>query len=412
VPFLAPFRRHPQDRHEGRDNAPANHVAPSVISAIDDAMGAANLDGARAALEGLEREQLRALFAQTGSTRLARLIFSIYFNVNITPPPNNKAGFREWSIRGLRRAFQVLDALPREDLLHENWKHMFRTRELAGGSYDWNNGVLVINYREPFVSTRLDVLHVLTQGRRSRGPLRRRSILFDVTTRHEAGHVLDDREGYSTKYNPAGWRGENASAVIDILWAACKHEKDVTDEADQEAVKDLLFYGVLAGRPRNRKDVETRINLHLNGAKTYTYGDQLLTNGRTVKYWAKKIAALDISGRLIAAQTETWRRGDGGAGLGLLVGDRIYLSDEDGWKSYLAAARARGVSDYQFKSQKEWFAEAYAAYYEPKKRHGVNVLESVDPETSEFIRTRVIPDQVPPRDARLGDYDDDDDDDD
>lgn len=46
---------------------------------------------------------------------------------------------------------------------------------------------------------------------------------------------------------------------------------------------------------------------------------------------------------------------------------RIFMLDEYGkWCSYLKSARGQAVSNYQFASKEEWFAEAFAAYYGPK----------------------------------------------
>lgn len=45
---------------------------------------------------------------------------------------------------------------------------------------------------------------------------------------------------------------------------------------------------------------------------------------------------------------------------------RIFQKDEyDVWCSYLKSARQHAVSNYQFASAEEWFAEAYAAYFNP-----------------------------------------------
>jgi len=45
------------------------------------------------------------------------------------------------------------------------------------------------------------------------------------------------------------------------------------------------------------------------------------------------------------------------------VGDHVYRKGSEGWQRYDADARDRKVSNYQFKSPGEWFAEAYAAYF-------------------------------------------------
>ena len=55
-----------------------------------------------------------------------------------------------------------------------------------------------------------------------------------------------------------------------------------------------------------------------------------------------------------------------GSSPGVTIGGRIYQESYAGtWTSYASEARARKVSLYQFRAPGEWFAEAYAAYYEP-----------------------------------------------
>ena len=43
-----------------------------------------------------------------------------------------------------------------------------------------------------------------------------------------------------------------------------------------------------------------------------------------------------------------------------------------GWASYATESRDRSVSKYQFRAPQEWFAEAYATYYEPGMKSGGN----------------------------------------
>ena len=60
--------------------------------------------------------------------------------------------------------------------------------------------------------------------------------------------------------------------------------------------------------------------------------------------------------------------------------------------SYDFSARLRQVSDYQFVSPSEWFAEAYTAYYEPVDEktevRGAHLQER-DPVTWKFLATTV-----------------------
>ncbi|MFI6876248.1 hypothetical protein ACIBL6_22735 [Streptomyces sp. NPDC050400] len=74
---------------------------------------------------------------------------------------------------------------------------------------------------------------------------------------------------------------------------------------------------------------------------------------------------LDEIGRFARmAVAQPWTFNDGGGDV-LRVGSRAYHVDHYGdWVSYLHAERENhALSNYQFSSPKEWFAETYAAYY-------------------------------------------------
>jgi hypothetical protein len=47
------------------------------------------------------------------------------------------------------------------------------------------------------------------------------------------------------------------------------------------------------------------------------------------------------------------------------IGGRVYFEsyDDGRWASYDYAARAQGISGYQFRAAPEWFAELYAAHF-------------------------------------------------
>ena len=54
-------------------------------------------------------------------------------------------------------------------------------------------------------------------------------------------------------------------------------------------------------------------------------------------------------------------------------------------------ARARKVSQYQFRAPSEWFAEAYAAYYQPKSDGTCDhsTLGTIDPDTKDWFDANV-----------------------
>ncbi|MEM7536179.1 MAG: hypothetical protein AAF639_28610 [Chloroflexota bacterium] len=56
---------------------------------------------------------------------------------------------------------------------------------------------------------------------------------------------------------------------------------------------------------------------------------------------------------------------------------RVYQKDQySSWVSYLKSARRHFLSRYQFSSPQEWFAEAYAAYFDPYEDAPFNQLNN------------------------------------
>ncbi|WP_438306686.1 toxin glutamine deamidase domain-containing protein (plasmid) [Streptomyces sp. HUAS TT11] len=92
------------------------------------------------------------------------------------------------------------------------------------------------------------------------------------------------------------------------------------------------------------------------------------------------------------AQAQPWTLLDGGGDV-LDIGGRMYQVSRDGqWVSYLRAERTNhSVSNYQFSSPSEWFAEAYAAFYgthpEPRARLNPEVRAYFGRELPEYFRS-------------------------
>ena len=79
--------------------------------------------------------------------------------------------------------------------------------------------------------------------------------------------------------------------------------------------------------------------------------------------WNKRREAALIWCKTIRADNGIWWKG--AICQRVAIGGRVYQeSYADGrWRSYLLAARSRGISGYQFRAPAEWFAELYAAYF-------------------------------------------------
>lgn len=79
----------------------------------------------------------------------------------------------------------------------------------------------------------------------------------------------------------------------------------------------------------------------------------------------KAHAAVDWCGAILDVPKEMWQKYKTDPAR-FKAGNRVYFKDRNNWRSYALAARSVGVSQYQFKSPAEWFAELYAALHTGK----------------------------------------------
>ena len=92
-------------------------------------------------------------------------------------------------------------------------------------------------------------------------------------------------------------------------------------------------------------------------------------------------------GALKTGLATPWYNATGG---GPHVGTHIYQeSYANSWNRYEHTARARKMSLYQFRGPRDWFAESYAAYYEPDKRGRGAVLADKDANTKVYFDNHV-----------------------
>lgn len=317
---------------------------------------AAHPDDQRDALLGLMFDSTPDEEAET----LARLVWArFHLRVGADRDPSDGKG-RRWEARGLRRLWRVLAALPPADIEdNERLRRLARFDVDAGAQASGNYGarVAAIGY-DP--ATLEQAERSFAQGPPSRqlDPLYGVNA-FDETVRHEVGHAVDVRLGIMDRHGaePAfgGWRayGKDVLAVARAMAeAAAGPIHGWAEAAERERLIAWL------ARRLERGDA-ARLDEALGEL-------EFLDEERRARLRAD--AALRAAA-CCKADDEPWMRGDLDGGVAL--GGRIFQESYAGyWYSYDHAARARKVSLYQFRAPAEWFAEAYAAYWEPPREPG------------------------------------------
>jgi hypothetical protein len=281
----------------------------------------------------------------------------------------------DWDAAGLRRAWNVLESLPAVHLGGSNPSLAKLVRQQgtpgasAGGYYQAGENKASIAY-DP---AKLDAANrAADPGDPLYGVNR-----FDKVVRHEIGHSVDQQTGASAKYcigNPDGgdWKEHGAgSGLAALMVKASNGAIEQWKDADQKkAIVDCLQNAIDNDSPLTLADL-TALPFWAKLSKA----DQ-----DSIKH-DKVCTALQVH---FAAQSP-WYNSAIGFGIALADG-RVYQESYEGdWTSYDASARARKVSQYQFRAPGEWFAEAYATYYEPNAGGHGALLAPVDPKTKQWL---------------------------
>ncbi|WP_069465193.1 M91 family zinc metallopeptidase [Actinacidiphila rubida] len=183
--------------------------------------------------------------------------------------------------------------------------------------------------------------------------------LLEWTVRHEVGHSVAEHRAWfwALRQQTAfgGWRvhtpvdGRVDEVADDVLRMADLEDKADVPDDEGRTLADVLARELVPSRLRDEPE-------RLAGlARSFPGADEALRAGleRVVTF-----------ARVALAQP--WTLDDGGAAT-QTIGLRVYHIDQEGsWVSYLRRERERhAVSNYQFSTPDEWFAEAYAAYFDP-----------------------------------------------
>ncbi|HWU87717.1 MAG TPA: hypothetical protein VN253_10605 [Kofleriaceae bacterium] len=326
-------------------------------------------------------EVLRRCFDATPTGEVDTLCrwTALRFDLAVTSTSDSSGA--PWDKRGLRRCWDVLQMLPAAHVA-DNKDLKSLTRYRSGSVEGWasDDGEAAIGYGS---SNNIDTLNETGDFTDAKDPLRGKN-MFDATVRHEIGHRVDAGVGgpaYTASDNGGGWKTWDGSHGMAerIVTASGGKISSWSDATEKKAIVACL-QGVIDDRVPN--EINTRLAAlsfvakHATDAAQQTKLDDIKGD--------HAVSAL----RVAFSHQAPWDLPTGGVKLG----DRIFQESYDWpqWVSYKQDSRAKKFSRYQFRAPGEWFAEAYATYYQPPGDKGA-LMKGLDDTTKTWFDAHVDP---------------------
>lgn len=222
--------------------------------------------------------------------------------------------------------------------------------------------------------------------------------LLQNTIRHEVGHAVDEKirweENESGEEKFGSWKKhydyDGAQDVVSAMLARAGLGDHLDDQVSPG--KTLPFY--LSRFVRGTKDAEDASANRPTSENLTAFLDK--TKHSLLDKWMNanpgtrdKMATFVESMRVAVAQA--WTMSDGGGDRVLADGRMYHMDHYENWVSYSAEARTHALSNYQFSTPSEWFAEAYTAYYNPEDSEPRSQLI---PEVREWFEEQLGPPQA------------------
>lgn len=321
---------------------------------------------------------LRVLFNATPAGEVQTLCnwAALRFNLKVAESTDDKGA--PWDKPGLTRVWDVLQALPPEHVeSNGDLKSLTRYRTTGGiGGWASSTGEAAIGYGD---TTNLAGQTNASQAGDPLNGVNR----FDKVVRHEVGHRVDARVGgpaYTATDAGGGWQRYDKGSVASSMVAASAGKISTWGNADQKAAIIACLQGIV--NDRKPAEIDKRLE-RLDFVKDHATDAAQATLLADIK---SDPAVTQLS-QCFENQSPWYDLATGGTPLGGKIFQESYTNN---WTSYKEAARARKVSQYQFRAPEEWFAEAYAAYYEPPGAKGA-LLAGRDDTTKTWFDTNVDP---------------------
>lgn len=217
--------------------------------------------------------------------------------------------------------------------------------------------------------------------------------LMPYTIRHEMGHAIDHKIGFTKNRGRlkqfGGWiqhGGDQSEAGL---------------HGDPQADQVVQHFMAMVGLPQQHlkapdrmfTSVKDMLEMVKMGTPLPNDLDRYVDSGNNTAISGDTVQKMRQAERkIIKARNSPWMLTDGGAGDLEHNGRVVHLDHYNTWVSYDAEARrSHGVSNYQFSSPGEWFAEAYAVYYEPEQSVGDRGRARLNETTKSWMRKNLGP---------------------
>lgn len=302
--------------------------------------------------------------APTSPIDILKAATEIRYDVTVGPSSLSGRKGIAWDGKKLRDTYLALDHLPDAHVARN--KMLTRFGQFSEPSRKLSNG------------TKVTTTGVYSRGKKELASNVKEEGDISSTLIHETGHAVDAEMGWSKGPEPAnpargGWKeySSHNSCATDMVG-----DSGGMIKTGLSATQRTDVVGEMAKAMTNRSAATLKRDIR---AKSWFSGLAKNTQRSVLEDNALKAIPIGL-------QSPWFTATDGGEHLG----DHVYQeSYTPTWVRYRHEARKRLVAKYQFRDSGEWFAECYAAYYDPNNKVKGERLNKADPSTKVYFDTHV-----------------------
>lgn len=325
---------------------------------------------------------LQVMFSNTPDAEYDTLekLFEVRFNVSVGQTKSPSKTGKDFDAKGLKRCWTLLVDLPPKHVEGNAWLEHW-TRYEGGGA---GSGFYSSSRKESSIAYDPTKMNKENKAADPGDPLYD-VVRFNKVVRHEVGHAVDKKLGASDTYcigNAAGGNWEKHGAVTDALVTTMvTASKGGISKIKKAEHKKAIIQRIRKSLAARKPD---ELAAKVGALSLWTDADAPTADEKTAALADPIFDAMKANG----PKKNPWYNADGG---GEALDGRVYQESYSGrWTSYDQSAWGKKVSQYQFRAPGEWFAEAYATYYEPDTDGNVGtLLAGTDATTKDWIDKNV-----------------------